>query len=207
MIYIILAVVIVIGLFIAFSYKKKSKPKSSDNTVIQKSQDTTRPRETKLDENPYEGLKRLAYSADYNQLNLPDANGKEVLYGVLMDWDYEGKAIITLVSFKTGDLSLYFSTGAMMLGAGEHSDANRASKEFVQKAETLLPRASSADTALTSEQGMLKFYLLTTKGKYTIKDKMENIYNNTSPLSSMFEEGDKLITLIRTTQEKMQQQK
>jgi hypothetical protein len=36
--------------------------------------------------NPYEGLKRLAYSTTYKQLHLPETGGKEVLYGVLMDW-------------------------------------------------------------------------------------------------------------------------
>jgi hypothetical protein len=208
MTYLILAAVVLIGLFVVFSSKKKNATKSIDSVSAQKPQyDTIGPRETKLDENPYDGLKRLAYSTQYNQLNLPDAGDKEVLYGTLMDWDYEGKAIITLVSFKTGDVSVYFSTGAAMLGAGQHADVNEASKAFIQKAETLLPQADNKDTALTIEKGMLKFYLLTTKGKYTIKDKMENVSNHSSPLNGMFEEANKLITYIRMAEERMQQQK
>src|ERR1700722_7738994 len=136
--------------------------------------------------NPYEGLKRLAYSMKYEQLYLPAAGGKEILYGVLMDWDYEGKALITLVSFRTGDASLYFSTGTGFIGGGQHPEVAEASKAFIDQAESLRPEASSTDTTLKAEPGMLKFYLLTTKSKYTIKDKIGNVYNRTSKLSNLF---------------------
>jgi hypothetical protein len=147
--------------------------------------------------NPYEGLKRLAYSMKFEQLHLPEAHEQEVLYGVLMDWDYEGKAIITLVSFRTGEASLYFSTGAIIIGGGEHAEVAEASKAFIHQAESLLPEASAADTALRAETGMLKFYLLTTKGKYTIRDKMDNVYNRTSKLSGLFAKANELISSIR----------
>ncbi len=199
----ILAAFFLTGSLFAFSCKNKSQAKSNETSSAQSSTDTTTPHKTKLDRNIYEDLKKLAYSVRYDQLNLPDAGNKEVLYGTLMDWDYEDKAIITLVSFKTGDVSLYFSTGTMMIGAGQHSNVKEASQKFIQKAESLLPKANNSDTALTSETGVLKFYLLTNKGKYTIKDKMENIYNHTSPFTNMFDEANQLITLIRLAEEKM----
>ncbi len=203
MTYIMAVAIVLIGLLVAFSIKRKDKAKRNDPVSMQISEDTARPKETRLDQNPYEGLKKLAYSIHYNQLNLPNVGDKEVLYGALMDWDYEGKAIITLVSFKTGDVSLYFSTGTGIIGAGQHDNVKQAGQEFIKKAETFIPSADKVDTALTSEKGIVKLYLLTTKGKYTIKDKMENIYNHTSKLSYMFEEANKIITLIRMTEEKM----
>lgn len=147
--------------------------------------------------NPYEGLKRLAYSTTYEQLHLPESHGKEILYGVLMDWDYEGKALITLVSFRTGDASLYFSTGTGIIGGGQHPEVAEASKAFIDQAESLRPEASSTDTTLKAEPGMLKFYLLTTKSKYTIKDKIDNVYNRTSKLSNLFAKANELISSIR----------
>jgi len=200
MTYLIVTAVTIAGLLVAF-FAKENKSVPDKNITAKSLHDTTKP-----DENPYDGLKELAYSTRYDQLNLPKADEKEVLYGVLMDWDYEGKAIITLVSFKTGDVSLYFSTGAMLLGAGQHAEANEASKVFIEKATSLLSQANPSDTALTCEKGVLKFYLMTNKGKYTIKDKMENVYNHTSPLSSMFEEANKLITYVRLANERMQHQ-
>jgi hypothetical protein len=133
----------------------------------------------------------------YAQLHLPETHGKEVLYGVLMDWDYEGKAIITLVSFRTGDASLYFSTGTAIIGDGQHPEVAEVSKALIRQAEPLLPDASSADTALRSDPGMIKFYLLTTRGKYTIRDKVENVYNQTSKLSGLFTKANDLISAIR----------
>jgi hypothetical protein len=182
---IILAALIVSGgiAFLFFSFKKKGNPQEAENAPSQP--------------NPYEGLKRLAYSTTYEQLHLPEAGGKEVLYGVLMDWDYEGKAIITLVSFRTGDASLYFSTGAVIIGGGQHGEVAETSKVFINQAESLLSEANSADTALRAEPGMLKFYLLTTKGKYTIKDKIDNVYNRTSKLSGLFTKANELISAVR----------
>jgi hypothetical protein len=146
---------------------------------------------------PYEGLKRMAYAVKYEQLHLPDAHGKRILYGVLMDWDYEGKATVTLVSFATGDASLYLSTGTIIIGGGHHAEVAEASKGFIQAAGALLPQANSADTALRIEPGMLKFYLLTNKGKYVIKDKIDNVYNRTSMLTGLFGKANELIGAIQ----------
>ena len=110
--------------------------------------------------------------------------------------------MITLVSFKTGDVSLYFSTGAAIIGSGQHPEVNEVSKAFIDKAETLLTHANNVDSTLTLEKGLLKFYLLTNKGKYVVKDKMKNVTNHTSNLNTMFEEANKLIAYIRMAEEK-----
>ena len=203
MTFIILALLVVCGLFYALSTQKKNAAKNESN--ISTASNVKSP-ETAPEDNPYEALKARAYSVQYGELGLPDPGVKEVLYGVLMDWDYSEEAIVTVVSFMTGDASLYISTGAIIIGGGQHENVNAKSKAFVENASALLPMANKIDTALTSEKGFLKFYLLTNKGKYTIKDKMENIRNHTSPLSSMFTEADELITQIRLTTERLEQQ-
>ena len=167
--------------------------------------DATQPGERKLDKNLYDELKRIAYSVQYKQLQLADPGDKEILYGVLMDWDFEGQAIITLVSFKSGEASLYFSSGAVIIGGGQYAEVREASKRFVEKSESLLPGASRADTALTTEKGILKFYLLTNKGKYAVQDKMTNVNTNNSRLNDMFNEGNKLISYIRMAEERIRQ--
>ena len=70
-----------------------------------------------------------------------------------------------------------------------------------------MTQANKTDTALKTEKGMLKFYLLTNRGKYTIKDKMENVNNHTSVLNYMFTEANKLIAYIRMTEDNMKQQR
>ena len=44
---------------------------------------------------------------------------------------------------------------------------------------------------------MLKFYLLTNKGKYVIKDKIDDVYNRTSILTGLFGKANELIAAIR----------
>jgi len=68
----------------------------------------------------------------------------------------------------------------------------------VEEAQSLLNRATNKDTALKSESSVVKFYLMTNKGKYTVKDKMANINNRTSLISPMFEKAINLIDQIRS---------
>jgi len=57
-------------------------------------------------DNPYVGLRKMAFDMSFQQLGLTltDSN----IYGVILDWDI-GDGIVTLVAYKTGDASLYFS--------------------------------------------------------------------------------------------------
>ena len=98
---------------------------------------------------------------------------------------------------EPGDASLYFSTGGGIIGGVTHAEIVRASKALITQAESLLPDAGSADTALRAEPGMLKFYFMTTKGKYTIRDKVDNVYNGSSTLSSLFAKVNELINAMR----------
>lgn len=61
MAYFILGVLIILWIFYVFS-TKKNQAKDNNDQSTKGLQDTTRTRTAKLDENPYEGLKRLAYS-------------------------------------------------------------------------------------------------------------------------------------------------
>ena len=151
--------------------------------------------------NPYFDLKKLAYYFEYSKLNLPDPYDKEILYGVIMDWDFEGKAVVTLVSFITGDASIYFSSGASIIGGGQHRDINNKSKEFINLATQYLPKATVNSDSIRTEIGYVKFYLLTNKAKYILLDKVENINDKKSELYPLFIEANDLITEIRIKEE------
>ena len=197
MIYLLIAALVALAVYLIF-FKN-----SNSNSTVEKNNSRSGSG-TKLDHNPFLEMRELAYTTDYNQLQLPDPGNKEILYGVIMDWDYDGKAIITLVSFISGDASLYFSTGAAIIGAGQHPEVSQVAKAFIEKAQSLLPDANEPDTSLTIEKGFLKFYLMTNRRKYVIKEKLENVRNETSKLAVMLEEANKVIAYIRMTQEKMQ---
>jgi hypothetical protein len=189
----LVALILIGGYFVVFNRKRRPGDKEAGLPGSPKNKD-----------NPYAGLKSLAYATRYDQLNLEDPGDREILFGVMMDWDYEGIAIITLVAFKTGDASIYFSTGTGIIGAGLHPEVSKACKEFIDKAETFLPLAIK-DSLLTTEKGVLKFYFLTNKAKYTIEDSIDKVTDHSSPLNTLFIEANKLIACIRVADEKSQQ--
>jgi hypothetical protein len=45
-----------------------------------------------------------------DHLNLTLDESKTIVYGTIMDWDI-GETIVTVVAFKTGDASMYLSSG------------------------------------------------------------------------------------------------
>ncbi len=55
---------------------------------------------------------------DYLQLQLQLENDNDI-YGLVMDWNM-GDAIVTVISFKTGDASVYLTTGQAFIGGYAH---------------------------------------------------------------------------------------
>jgi hypothetical protein len=66
-------------------------------------------------DNLFEVLRKQAFDITPLQLELT-LNGTEI-YGVIMDWDL-GNGIMTLVTYKTGDASMYLSSGGGVIGGG-----------------------------------------------------------------------------------------
>ena len=118
-----------------------------------------------------------------------------------MDWDL-GDGIMTLISYETGDASMYLSSGGAVIGGGQHENVSNASKAFVSKAQGYLDKAVKTDTTILSDKNCVKFYFLTNKGKFVAQETMNNIENNSSKWLDFFEEGNKVISELRLTTEK-----
>src|SRR5688500_6800465 len=70
-------------------------------------------------ENPYEGLRNMALGTTQKDLQLSLADGKTVVYAVVMDWNM-GEGVATTVAYQTGDASMYLSSGGGIIGGGQH---------------------------------------------------------------------------------------
>jgi len=197
MAYLIIAIIAIGGLFYFFSNSKRSKV--TPEGVVSKTQ---QPDTTKHDkDNPYHGLRSMALNItpDQLQLTLPDNQTK--VYGVVMDWDL-GKGIATLISFSTGDASMYLSTGGGMIGAGHHQNISNAAKAFVDKAQNYLDKTTKTETTPLPEKNSVRFYLLTNKGKFSAQENLEKFEDNSSTWVMLFEEGNKVISELRAFNEK-----
>jgi hypothetical protein len=151
-------------------------------------------------------LRQRALSTTARALKLEHLRDNEV-YGVVMDWGLGEDGVNTVVSFLTGDASMYFSTGGGMIGGGEHEAVRKAAIKYVRYAQQFLPKTVPAQPMPLASGKYVQFYLLTPKGTYTAKTDMTNIENETWELTSLFYEANNMITEYRKVMGKVHQHK
>ena len=185
MTYIIIGIILTCGLvFFLTSCRGQSKKVKTNET----------------EENPFEGLRNLAFTATPEQLGLSLPTDRVVVYGIVMDWGVNS-GIATTVSYQTGDASLYFSSGGGVIGGGQHENVNIAAKKFVELAQTYLDKTIKTETIVLPDKDKVKFYLLTNNGVFVGGEQMKNFENKSSKWLELFEEGNKVITELRLTVE------
>jgi hypothetical protein len=150
-------------------------------------------------EDLYKGMRRMALEVTADQLDVQVPAGEVKVYGVVTDWNM-GKGIATIVSFATGDASMYVSTGGGILGGVQHASVNKAAKACVNKAQGFLDKASKTDLTPLPAADSVSFFLLTNKGIFTARESVKNFYNGTSPWLSLFEQVNELISALRLVQ-------
>jgi len=179
-----------IGLFACKGKLRGKENENQDNKV----------KKTKVADNPYLGLRTQAINVTPAQLQLQLDNDNDI-YGIVMDWNM-GDAIVTVVSFKTGDASVYLSTGQAFIGGSAHETVINAAKQFVIVGEKYLSKAQKTQNSEPTNEKKVDFYFLTKSGKYYIADDFSKIENNTSDLLNLFEAGNKVITEYRLITDK-----
>ena len=199
MTYVLIGLVIIAGAVICLaSCKSKTSTSSAGNSQTQQS-DTIK--NTKPDDNPYKDLRQLAFNATAEQTQLVKTTDPNKVYGVIMDWDL-GEGIATLVCFETGETSMYYSSGGGIIGGGGHDNVKKSVAEFISLAQSYLDKTIKTDTTLLPEKDCVKFYLLTSKGRFVAQESMTNIENESSKWLPFFEEGNKVISALRVSTEK-----
>jgi hypothetical protein len=183
--------------FIVLVSSCSNSPKTDSQSDEQKG-DSILSKNTTKGDNIYSDMRNMALSTTAEQMGIQRPAEQTKVYGVIMDWDF-GEGTATLISFISGDASLYLSSGGVVIGGGGHENIKLASKAFVSKAETYLSKATKTETTPLPDTGIVKFYFMTTSGKFVGQEEMINLENNSSQWLDLFEEANKLITEIRTS--------
>jgi hypothetical protein len=190
MTYIIIGIILVGGLVFYLTSCKNKPTSDTSNVKVHNPKD-----------NPFDGLRNMAFTATPEQLGLSLPTDKTVVYGIVMDWGMSG-AVATTVSYQTGDASLYLSSGGGVIGGGQHQNVNSAAKQFVNLAQSYLDKVAKTETTDLPTEDEVKFYLLTNKGVFVGQEQMKNFENKSSRWLELFEEGNKVLTELRLTTEK-----
>jgi len=184
--YIIIGIfaLIAVGILISCSNKKK-KP------TAEKIQST----ENSAEQNPYMDMRNMAFSAKADQIGLENIADDKV-YGLITEMDMN-PATASVVSFLTGDTSLYLSTGGGFIGAGQHEEVREMVANKVDGFQKYLSRATKIDEPKLPEEGKVNFNFLTKNGIYSVTENLADLESGKSELSELFTEVNEIITQIR----------
>ncbi|MES1220792.1 MAG: hypothetical protein ABUT20_35150 [Bacteroidota bacterium] len=199
MAYFIIGLIVIGGIvFYLASCKNKQSTKQTDD-YVSKSGDTVKVHT--LPNNRFLDLRNMALNVTSEQLQLSLPPDQTKVFGVVMDWDL-GDGTMTLITYQTGDASMYLSSGGGVIGGGQHENVSKAAKEFVSMAQNYLDKSSKADTTTLPDKDFFKFYFLTNKGKFVAQENIDNIKNKTSIWLNLFTNANNVITELRLTTEK-----
>lgn len=151
-------------------------------------------------DNPYLELRSQALEFPPEQFGLDSASKTPVTYGVVMDWNM-GSGTATFVAFSSGDASMYTSSGGGMIGGGGREKVSTTAKAFVTKAAGYVTKAERSDDIALPVENEVKFFILTTQGRFVAKDKLKNLDNETSALLDLFIEANYFISEMRAVSE------
>lgn len=177
--------VVGIGLFYAVKYGNKAKKDIAEYQQTEK----------QTEQNPYSDMRNMAFSATSEQLGLSGI-AKNDVYGIISEMDMNG-ATATVVTYSTGDTSLYLSTGGGFIGAGQHESVQKVVKKYVENGQKYVEKATKIEKAELPKSGMTNFNFLTENGIYSISKSLSELESGKSEYSNLFVELNEVISQIR----------
>lgn len=90
---------------------------------------------------------------------------KPISFGLIHEFWQRG-VLVTLAAFRTGDLSLYFSSGGGILGGIQHKEVAELVRKTIPLLGPLTPQLERSDEIEPPEPGEITFTILTTDGRF-----------------------------------------
>jgi hypothetical protein len=133
-------------------------------------------------------------------LGISDAASSKA-YGVVMDMGMtEGTA--TVVSFLSGEASIYLSSGGGWIGGGPRPTVNQTARKFVTAASESLGRMRQVfDTPLPKPDHVV-FYVLTPEGIFSADSSEAELAGGHSALDTLYAAGQDVISAYRELEDK-----
>ena len=150
-------------------------------------------------EDSYLDIRSMALTMPAGQFEI-DASSELEPYGVVLDWNV-GKGVATFTAFKSGDASMYTSTGGGIIGGVGHDNVKLAAQSLVRKSKNFINNAKKTDDISVARNGTVKFFFLTTNGRFVSEETLNNLDNGSSEWLELFIEANKLITELRAVGE------
>lgn len=149
----------------------------------------------KLDRNPYQSLRLLAITTPpYKYTRIQS----EKVFGMVMDYPVKN-GTATLVSYITGETSLYVSNGSGVINGHRHTHIHDQAIRLVESSASQLPLMLATSRYPMPVAGSVRFYLLTTEGVHTAEVLMSDVEQGASSFTGLFNEANELIRDLQLT--------
>ncbi len=171
--------------------KKETPQKSQQTEVTEKAPEM----EEETRKNPFFDMRNMAYKTTAEQIGL-DAIDKDDVYGIISELDMNG-ATVTVVTFATGDTSIYLSSGGGFIGAGQHESVREVVKKYVINGQRYVEHATKIENLELPAKGMATFNFMTPNGNYCFSKNINELNSGNSEFSNLFAELNEVISQIR----------
>jgi len=148
--------------------------------------------------NPYPMLKARSLATTAQDLNLAPTDKMPAVFGMLMEQNM-GAASVVLLAFAEGSVSLYFSNGGGIIGAGEHATVRKPALDWIALAQTTYSIGSPNQKSIGP--GEVQFTWRGFAGNVFASAREEEIQSESHPLYPMYAAGQNVITEIRKMDE------
>ena len=179
--YIIIGIISIIGIGVLVSCKKNTNKETAEKTAEQ---------------NPYMQMRKMALDVTAEQLGFKIPEDSIKVYGIVTDLDMDG-GTATIVTYLTGDASIYLSSGGGFIGAGQHESVRKVTKKFVENGHLISFKGEKFENPDLPTKGNANFYFLSNMGKTRITESMSKMENGNSEYSKLFEELNIVMNEIR----------
>lgn len=109
----------------------------------------------------------------------------------------QGDTVVTLIAFKTGDVSLYFSTGGGILGGRGRPELAELARQTIEKLAPVVAQLNRTDDMEVPGPSEISFYILTPSGRYSIRAKTTDMVSRDGTIVQLARLAGALMTKVR----------
>ncbi len=176
-------------LFSIQSCGQNDKKSNNDNkTTIEEFNSKKTLATADADYDTYLELRNALLDVNPAEFGFGKKNGKAELFGIAIDLNLSD-SITTISAFKTGDVSVYRSSGKLYLAGINVPKFKNMGVDLVTTAQNLVPLTYEMKNRALPKLGIAKFYFITNNGIRQYENEIESINKQDDEWKILFDKG------------------
>lgn len=147
-------------------------------------------------------LRIMMLTSDPKEAGLTREENSGNAYGIVMDMPIGEGQTASVLSFVTGDASLYTTSTFGIMGGVGHESVRKEARKFVREAEGFLNVGTKVEEFPYPDTETVYFYIITFDGVFRVESSISDIENGKTSLRHLFEAGQNVLTQLRLITQK-----